>query len=57
PPVSGRQGTCGACACRILTGEVALVNNDVLEDEDFADGYTLACQALPRSDTVSVTYS
>lgn len=57
PPFSCRQGTCGACACRILTGEVELVDNEVLEDEDFAEGYTLACQALPRSGTVSVTYS
>lgn len=57
PPFSCRQGTCGACACRILDGDVELVNNEILEDEDFADGYTLACQALPRTDTVTVTYS
>jgi 3-ketosteroid 9alpha-monooxygenase subunit B len=57
PPFSCRQGICGACACRIVRGEVELVNNEVLEDEDFAEGYTLACQALPVTDTVSVTYS
>lgn len=56
PPFSCRQGQCGACACRLLDGEVELVHNEVLEEEDFADGYILACQALPRSDTVSVTY-
>jgi 3-ketosteroid 9alpha-monooxygenase subunit B len=57
PPFSCRQGICGACACRIVSGEVDLVNNEVLEEEDFAEGYTLACQALPVTDTVSVTYS
>ncbi|GFJ96424.1 hypothetical protein Prum_100660 [Phytohabitans rumicis] len=57
PPYSCRQGTCGACACRVVSGEVELVHNEVLEDEDFAEGYTLACQALPRSETVVVTYS
>jgi 3-ketosteroid 9alpha-monooxygenase subunit B len=57
PPFSCRQGTCGACACRVVSGEVELVHNEVLEDEDFAEGYTLACQALPRSETVIVTYS
>jgi 3-ketosteroid 9alpha-monooxygenase subunit B len=57
PPFSCRQGICGACACRVLDGEVELVHNEVLEDEDFAEGYTLACQALPTSDTVTVTYS
>ena len=29
------------------------MNNEVLEEEDFADGYILACQALPVTDTVS----
>jgi 3-ketosteroid 9alpha-monooxygenase subunit B len=56
PPFSCRQGICGACTTRLLDGEVELVNNEVLEEEDFADGYTLACQALPVTDTVTVTY-
>jgi 3-ketosteroid 9alpha-monooxygenase subunit B len=56
PPYSCRQGTCGACACRLLSGQVDLVHNEVLEEEDFAEGYILACQALPRTSTVAVTY-
>jgi 3-ketosteroid 9alpha-monooxygenase subunit B len=56
PPFSCRQGHCGACTLRLLRGKVDLVNNEVLEPEDFADGYTLACQAIARSDEVSVTY-
>jgi 3-ketosteroid 9alpha-monooxygenase subunit B len=56
PPFSCRQGTCAACACRLLDGEVDLVHNEVLEEEDFADGYILACQALPRTEVVTVTY-
>ncbi|GAA2643308.1 ferredoxin--NADP reductase [Paractinoplanes durhamensis] len=56
PPFSCRQGHCGACALRLLRGKVDLVNNEVLEQEDFDEGYTLACQAVARSDEVSVTY-
>jgi 3-ketosteroid 9alpha-monooxygenase subunit B len=56
PPFSCRQGNCGSCACRLLDGDVELVHNEVLEEEDFAEGYILACQALARSDSVSVTY-
>lgn len=56
PPFSCREGTCATCACRILEGEVKLVNNEVLEEEDFAEGYILACQALPITDEVTVTY-
>ncbi|MDI6097413.1 ferredoxin--NADP reductase [Actinoplanes sp. NEAU-A12] len=56
PPYSCRQGQCGACACRLLSGEIEMVNNEILEEEDFAEGYILACQALPLTDNVSVTY-
>jgi 3-ketosteroid 9alpha-monooxygenase subunit B len=56
PPFSCRQGHCGSCALRLLGGEVDLVHNEVLEQEDFDDGYILACQAVARSDEVSVTY-
>jgi 3-ketosteroid 9alpha-monooxygenase subunit B len=56
PPFSCRQGNCGACACRILDGEVKLINNEILEEEDFAEGYILACQAVPLTDQVRVTY-
>ncbi|BEL08371.1 ferredoxin--NADP reductase [Actinoplanes sichuanensis] len=56
PPYSCRQGQCGACAVRLVSGEVDLVNNEILEEEDFAEGYILACQAIPVTDSVSVTY-
>ncbi|WP_018255540.1 ferredoxin--NADP reductase [Salinispora mooreana] len=55
-PFSCRQGHCGACACRLLDGQVDLAHNEILEEEDFAEGYILACQAVARSDEVSVTY-
>jgi 3-ketosteroid 9alpha-monooxygenase subunit B len=56
-PYSCRQGTCAACACRILRGEVKLLNNEILEEEDFAENYILACQAIPLTDDISVTYN
>ena len=56
-PSSCREGECSACAFRLLEGEVKLLKNDVLEAEDLADGIRLGCQALPVTDTVSVTYS
>jgi 3-ketosteroid 9alpha-monooxygenase subunit B len=56
PPFSCRQGHCGSCALRLLGGKVDLVHNEVLEQEDFDDGYILACQAVARTEEVSVTY-
>ena len=55
-PSSCRQGRCGACTCRLEKGEVTMVENNVLDDEDLADGYILACQSLPVTDTVRISY-
>ncbi|WP_020418783.1 ferredoxin--NADP reductase [Amycolatopsis sp. ATCC 39116] len=55
-PYSCREGQCSACACRIVAGEVKMLNNEVLDSEDIADGIVLACQSVPLTDEVSVTY-
>jgi 3-ketosteroid 9alpha-monooxygenase subunit B len=57
PPFSCRQGICGACACQLTGGEVEMVHNEVLEAADVSDGYILACQAVPLTTAVAVTYS
>jgi 3-ketosteroid 9alpha-monooxygenase subunit B len=56
-PFSCREGACSACACRLVRGEVKMLNNDVLDEQDLADGYVLACQAVPVTDTVGITYT
>jgi 3-ketosteroid 9alpha-monooxygenase subunit B len=56
PPFSCREGICGACACQLTGGEVEMAHNEVLEAEDVAQGYILACQAVPLTDAVSITY-
>ncbi len=53
---SCREGVCGACACRLLSGEVEMAHNEVLEDSDLADGYVLACQSVALTGQVSVSY-
>ena len=55
-PYSCRQGICGACACQLTGGEVAMAHNEVLEAADLADGYILACQAVSLTPEVSITY-
>jgi 3-ketosteroid 9alpha-monooxygenase subunit B len=53
---SCREGVCGACACRLLGGEVEMAHNNVLEAEDIADGFILACQSVALTGQVSVSY-
>src|SRR4051812_21523018 len=55
-PYSCREGECSACAVRLLEGEVKMLNNDVLDAEDLAEGIRLACQSLPVTDVVRATY-
>jgi 3-ketosteroid 9alpha-monooxygenase subunit B len=55
-PYSCREGACSACACILVSGEVKMLNNDVLEEEDLTDGIRLACQSLPVTDEVEISY-
>ncbi|MEO3784697.1 ferredoxin--NADP reductase [Actinocorallia sp. B10E7] len=55
-PYSCREGSCSACACVVLEGEVSLDANTVLDDQDLADGLILACQARPLSDRLKISY-
>jgi 3-ketosteroid 9alpha-monooxygenase subunit B len=55
-PYSCREGHCGACATTVVSGEVEMETNDVLDSEDLAEGLILACQSRPVSDSVEVTY-
>ena len=55
-PYSCREGECSACAVRLLEGDVKMLHNDVLDDEDLAEGIRLACQSLPVTDVVRATY-
>lgn len=56
-PFSCREGACSACTCRVTDGEVKMLHNEALDSDDLAEGYALACQSVPVSDTVKVTYS
>jgi 3-ketosteroid 9alpha-monooxygenase subunit B len=56
-PYSCRLGQCSACACILDEGEVKMLTNEILEQEDLDEGYVLGCQSLPLTDTVKIRYS
>ena len=56
-PFSCRQGACSACACILDSGEVKMIKNEILDQTDLDEGYVLACQSLPITDSVSIRYS
>jgi ferredoxin len=50
---SCRNGTCRACMCQLLSGEIAYrIEWPGLSREEKLEGWMLPCVALPRSDLV-----
>ncbi|MCW2754617.1 MAG: 3-ketosteroid-9-alpha-hydroxylase [Marmoricola sp.] len=56
-PFSCREGNCSSCACVVLEGELAMKHNDVLDNDDLADGIRLTCQSLPFAEKIRISYN
>lgn len=56
PPFSCEAGNCGTCMAKLIEGEATMRTNDVLEDDEIADGYILTCQAVPDTPSITVLY-
>ena len=56
PPFSCEAGNCGTCMGKLVEGSATMRVNDALEEDEVDDGYILTCQAVPDTDSVSVTY-
>jgi ring-1,2-phenylacetyl-CoA epoxidase subunit PaaE len=55
-PYSCQGGVCCSCIAKITEGSASMANNQVLTDEEVADGLVLTCQAVPTSPKVVVNY-
>lgn len=55
-PFSCREGKCSACMCKVLEGEVSMRHNYLLDATDLAEGWVLACQAVPDTSRVHVSF-
>ncbi len=55
-PYSCRDGICCTCRVKVVAGEVALGEQYALEPWEIAAGFTLACQAQPRSESLTLSY-
>lgn len=50
-PYSCRDGVCGSCQAQVLKGRVRMLSNDVLDDDDLAEGHILGCQSVADPET------
>ncbi len=55
-PYSCRGGVCSTCRTRVLQGSVDMLENTSLDDWEVENGYVLACQAVPSTSTLHISY-
>ena len=55
-PYSCQGGVCCSCIAKITEGSATMANNQILTDEEVAEGLVLTCQAVPTSAKVVVNY-
>ena len=55
-PYSCQGGICSSCIARITEGEAIMRQNNILTDNEVAEGLVLTCQAHPATDTIVVDY-
>lgn len=53
-PYSCKTGTCGKCTAKLTSGEVKMINNYALRQEDVNAGMILLCQSYPLNSDVTV---
>ncbi len=55
-PFACKAGVCSTCRAKVTEGEVEMLTNHALEDNEVADGFVLTCQCYPLTDTVRFDY-
>lgn len=56
-PHACMAGMCASCMCQVESGAVHLRANDALDQRDLDRGWTLSCQALPTTPTLTITFA
>ena len=55
-PYACKAGVCSTCRAKLTSGEVEMLANHALEDNEIADGYILTCQSYAITDEITVDY-
>ena len=56
PPYSCLEGNCLACQCTVKEGAIRMRDTGMLNEDDYAEGRALSCQAIPLTKKVKVQY-
>ncbi|MGW8063933.1 2Fe-2S iron-sulfur cluster-binding protein [Streptomyces ziwulingensis] len=55
-PYACREGVCGSCRAKVLSGQVTADRQHALDERDRAAGYTLACRSRPHPPEVTLDF-
>ncbi|MGY5845936.1 2Fe-2S iron-sulfur cluster-binding protein [Salegentibacter sp. HM20] len=55
-PYSCQGGICSSCIARITEGQAEMAKNQILTDEEIAEGLILTCQAHPKTPVLKVDF-
>ena len=55
-PYSCQGGVCSSCVARVTEGEVVMTQNQILTENEVADGFILTCQAYPTTEALGIDY-
>ncbi|GGV60774.1 phenylacetic acid degradation protein [Streptomyces griseoloalbus] len=55
-PYACREGVCGSCRAKVLSGQVTADGQYALDERDRAAGYTLVCRARPRTAEITLDF-
>jgi ring-1,2-phenylacetyl-CoA epoxidase subunit PaaE len=55
-PYSCQGGICSSCICRVTEGSATMKKNQILTDNEVAEGLVLACQAVPTSAEIKINF-
>ena len=55
-PFSCLGGVCCSCRAKLIEGEVEMIANFSLDDDEVEEGYRLTCQSMPKSAKIHLDY-
>ncbi|CAM5602383.1 2Fe-2S iron-sulfur cluster-binding protein [Streptomyces griseomycini] len=55
-PHACREGVCGSCRAKVLSGQVTADGRHALDERERAAGYTLVCRARPRTAEITLDF-
>ena len=55
-PFACKAGVCATCRARVIKGEVEMIRQFALSQDEIERGYILTCQAIPISDNVEIDF-